>query len=412
MTCARDTLDVWPTLPLFIRCHGGYTTESVDNFIAVLKRSGRVCQINLKDVPSSHLEKISAVMQEPFPELAELVLWPNDETVPVLPDSFLGGSAPRLQFLGLERIPFPSLPKLLLSAGHLVTLHLHSIPHSGYISPDAMVTALSTLTRLVSLCLEFQSPLSRPDLASRPPPSTHAVLPVLAIFEFKGVSDYLDDLVAPINAPRLKKLSITFFNQILFDTPQLIQFICRSPRLKAPKRANVVFEVGGAKVDLSSQTSDYGELNVKVLCREVDWQVSSLEQLCTSCLPPLFTVADLYIYHTSHRRIVWQDNIENSLWLEPLLSFTTLKNLYLSQDFASRIVSALQEPVGGITTEVLPTLQNIFLEGLRHSEPVPEAIGQFVAMRQVTNHPIVVSPWDNSKQHKGPTNATIRILSQ
>ena len=71
-TPARDTLDVWPALPLVIRCNGDYPTESVDNIIAVLERSDRVCQINLMDVPSSHLEKVSAAMQEPFPELTHL----------------------------------------------------------------------------------------------------------------------------------------------------------------------------------------------------------------------------------------------------------------------------------------------------------------------------------------------------
>jgi len=50
-------------------------------------------------------------------------------------------------------VPYPGLPKLLSSATHLVTLHLLNIPHSGYISPEAMVTALSTLTRLEKCCL-------------------------------------------------------------------------------------------------------------------------------------------------------------------------------------------------------------------------------------------------------------------
>jgi hypothetical protein len=236
---------------------------------------------------------------------------------------------------------------------------------------------------------------------------THAVLPFLTIFEFKGVSEYLDDLVSPIDAPQLNKLSITFFNQILFDTPQFIQFICRTPRLKALKKAKVAFEVDSAGVNLTSQTPGYGELNVKILCRELDWQVSSLEQLCTSCLPPLSTVEDLYIYHAFHQRVVWQDTvedrIENVLWLTPLLSFTTLKNLYLSQELAPRIMSALQELVESMTTEVLlPTLQNIFLEGFRPLGPVPKAIGQFVTARQVTGHPIVVAPWDNSKQYNVP----------
>ena len=42
----------------------------------------------------------------------------------------------------------------------------------------------------------------------------------------------------------------------------------------------------------------------------------------------------------------------------------------------------------------IPTLQNIFLEGHPSSGPVQEGIGQFVATRQVTRHPVAVSRWD------------------
>ena len=81
--------------------------------------------------------------------------------------------------------------------------------------------------------------------------------------------------------------------------------------------------------------------------------------------------------------------------LELLRPFTAVKNLYLSEEFARRIVPALQELNGGRTTEVLPALENIFLEGLKPSGPVHEGIGQFVARRhwQVTGHPIAVSRW-------------------
>jgi hypothetical protein len=186
-TPARDTLDVWPAFPLFIRCYGGYTTESVENIITVLKRSDRVCQIDLMYIPSPRLENVLAAMQEPFPELTHLELSSSDETALVLPNSFLGGSAPRLESLWLNRIPFPGLPKLLLSATHLVQLYLVNVFHSGYISPEAMVTALSTLTSLAALHLDFQSPRSRPDWASRRPPTpTRSILPVLTNFLFKG----------------------------------------------------------------------------------------------------------------------------------------------------------------------------------------------------------------------------------
>ena len=258
-----------------------------------------------------------------------------------------------------------------------------------------MVACLSVLTSLDRLSLEFQSPQSRPDRESRrPPPSTRSVLPALTYFSFKGDSEYLEDLVARIDAPRLKSLDITFFNDIVFDTPQFTRFISHTPTFKAFNEASVVFGDAIASIKLSSKTSGDGELTVEILCRELDWQVSFLEQVCTSSLSPLSTLEDLYIDEDRYRQPVWEDNIDNALWLELLHPFTTVKNLFLSEKIAPRVVPALQELVGGRTTEVLPTLQNVFIEGLQPSGPVQEGIGKFVAARQVTSHPITVSRWD------------------
>ena len=93
-TPARDTLDVWPALPLLII---GMTslTPRVDNVIAALGQSNRVCQVELL-LPNWEMEKVLAAMQVPFPELTNLEFFSYDET-PVIPDSFLGGSAPRLR---------------------------------------------------------------------------------------------------------------------------------------------------------------------------------------------------------------------------------------------------------------------------------------------------------------------------
>ena len=400
LLCTPETparmLDVWPDFPLFIWSYVDLPTEGVDNIIAVLERgSNRVSQIDLRGIPSSHLDKVLAVMQIPLPELGYLLFESHDEMVTVLPDLFLGGSASRLHFLSLDRIPFPGLPKLVLAAAHLDTLCLDNIPHSGYFSPEAIVAALSTLTSLELLWLKFQSPRSLPDQTSRRlPPQTRSVLPVLTFFEFKGVSEYLDDLVACVDTPLLSKLYITLFNQIVFDTLQFTRFINRTPTLKALEQARLVFGEDAAGVKLSSQTSRQRELIVTIGCIELDWQVSSLEQVCTSSLPPLSMLEDLYIYEVPHWQRHWQDNIENTLWLELLHPFATVKNLYLSEQVARRILPALQELVGGMTTEVLPILQNIFLEQLQPLGPVQEVIEKFVATRQVTRHPIVVSRWD------------------
>src|SRR6266436_3658615 len=92
-TPARDTLDVWPALPLLIR--GSITLSSgADDIVAALGQTNRVCQVILRDLADREFEKVLAAMQVPFPELTDLRLLSDGETPPVVVDSFLGGSAP------------------------------------------------------------------------------------------------------------------------------------------------------------------------------------------------------------------------------------------------------------------------------------------------------------------------------
>ena len=53
--------------------------------------------------------------------------------------------------------------------------------------------------------------------------------------------------------------------------------------------------------------------------------------------------------------------------------------------------AALQKLVG---TEVLPTLENIFLEGFQPTGTVHEGIEKFVAARRLIDRPVAVSHWD------------------
>jgi hypothetical protein len=159
------------------------------------------------------------VMQEPFPAMDFLSLQIDESRGPgpVPPNTFLGGSSPYLRLLHLTNIPFPTLPRLVLSSNELVNLHLLQIPHSGYISPEAMAVCISALNSLTRLSIGFKSPASRPDPITRhPPPLTHAVLPALTKFYFHGVSEYLEDVMAQINAPLLRAMEITLFNQLVF----------------------------------------------------------------------------------------------------------------------------------------------------------------------------------------------------
>jgi hypothetical protein len=111
-------------------------------------------------------------------------------------------------------------------------------------------------------------------------------------------------------------------------------------------------------------------------------------------LPLLSTIENLFIYEPLDSQLDWKDGIGNIEWLELLLPFTAVKNFYASKQFAPRIAPALQEITRGGTTEVLTTLQNIFLEGFQPSESVEEGIERFISARQLTNHPITISIWD------------------
>ena len=392
-TPVRETLDVWPVLPIVVRGNS-HKLWGVDNIIAALDHNDRICELDLFDNPSSQLEKVLAAMQQPFPELIRLQLRPRDEAALIDPNSFLGGSAPRLQTLILYRVPFPGLPKLLLSATDLVYLHLWRIPYSGYITPEAVATCLSVLTRLESLLVKFESPRWRPDQDSRNPRlQARSLLPVLTELLFKGVGEYLEDLLARIDAPLLDCLDITLFHQLIFNTPQVTQFIGRAPKFKAHDEARVVFSDSGVWITLP-QTFD-GRLHLGTSCRQSDWQLSSLAQVCSSSFPETFipSVERLYILENRFLGLHWQDDVEGSQWLELLHPFTSVKGLYISREFTPRFTSALQELVREGVTEVLPALQTLFFEELFPSGPVRETIQQFVAARQDTSHPIAVSLW-------------------
>jgi hypothetical protein len=387
-------LNIWPAFPITIQDHVGrfWRYDGVDNVVTALGHPCRVCRIDLWNIPISDLNRFAAAMNEPFQELTVLVLGTmGTNTVPVLPDSFLGGSAPRLQNLCFSGIPFPGIPKLLSSASDLVDLRLFDIPHSGYISPEAMVTGLSALTRLERLSITFRSPRSRPDQPN-PPRSTRTVLPALNDFYFRGVSEYLEDLTSRVDAPLLCNLSITFFNQLIFNTPRLSSFISRAEKLRSQSQARMTFYRG--IVELSHTKAGHPGLQLTILCEASDWQLSSLTQFCDSPFLSFFNLERLEICEGSYLRPLWQEDVENIQWLELLQLFTTVKRLSLSGEFAPRVVPALVELSGERIMDVLPALQSISLPetSLSGSGPVKEAFAQFLTARQLSGHPVAVNP--------------------
>jgi hypothetical protein len=384
------SLHVWPSsLPIVMDMDGSMRAYDTDNVIAALKQNDRICQLSLSLSEPSSWEKVFATMRRPFPALTTISLTNGDEIAPVDADLFLAGSAPpHLQSLRFIGIPIPGLPKLLLSATHLVRLDLWKIPHSGYFSPEAMVTSLSMSTRLETLVIGFKSPRSRPDRRN-PLPRTRPVFPVLTKLDFKGVSEYLEDFVARIDAPLLDMLKIHFFHQLVFDTPQLALFISRTQKFQTHDKLKARVYFPGPV----SFTTLEGRLSLTISCGTSDWQLSSLAQICSSSFPQalISTVEHLYIEENRYGLFRDEiDEIESSQWLELLRPFTAVKHLYVTPKSTPGIATALQGLVVETVAEVLPVLETFFLETLP-SEPIQEAIEKFAAARQLFSHSITIS---------------------
>jgi hypothetical protein len=96
--------DIWPALPIVIRTSNDrqqWVEEYTHNIITALEHNDRVSEISFHGVPDWILESFVAVMKEPFPFLTSLRIRRREELALVLPDFFLGGSAPRLRSLHL-----------------------------------------------------------------------------------------------------------------------------------------------------------------------------------------------------------------------------------------------------------------------------------------------------------------------
>jgi len=368
--------------------------EGADNIVAALELKDRVHQISLWNYPSPRLEWIAAAMMGSFPALTCLVITLTDETVAdaVLSEAFLGGSAPRLRSCLLMGIPFPGIPRLLLSTNHLVSLTLRDVPHFGYISPEAMVTCLSAMPNLKQFWLGFSPRESIPDQPSqRPPPLIPAVLPTLTDFGFEGAAKYIEDLLPRIDTPLLYNVYIyLFYPPIVFGTPQLHNFLARS---------HIFESCSGAVVEFYDEDVYFRhghQFSLGISSGTFLGQLSSLVQICSLSFPPICTLErlDIRVDRFTIPPLPGVFDVENILWLEFFSSFTALKHLCLDKYCAQRIARALRlsQLAAEGATQVLPALQSLFIEGL--SGLTQEAIWEFATIRQLSGLPVAVYSWD------------------
>jgi hypothetical protein len=388
----RSTLNSWPSLPLVISINSNWKLKHIpQNVIVAFRHPDRLYKIELY-VTSSIIGSIVEAIQKPCQALESIQITVRDATGPSIPfrNAFLGGSAPHLREIKLDGIsfPFPEIRQVLLSANNLVELYLSRIPNDFYFSPEDLVTGLSTLVQLSKLTVGFHSPTtSRPPPPSitRSPPRT--TFPSLTFLDFHGESEYLEEFVARIELPALFKITIGFFNDIVFEMPEFCKFIARLNPLGSPTHAFLKLSRESVKVYFFRKTDSINDwfCSLQTSCRRLDWRLSFVTQITSQLSPLLPSVRSFVIDYAFEMPI--EEDVDSTQWLELFQLFTHVTNVTV---WENRLVPVIVQTLAmeGIAGGVLPDLTSLCLNGYRSTPSVAKAAEQFVATRRLSGHTV------------------------
>jgi hypothetical protein len=386
-----DTLDHIPPLPLFVnygyKPYCGHTIITEQDELGIyhaLRFHDRVRHVRLV-LPSSTLHKVLVLIDEHFPILEHLLLLsPAGNNISfALPKAFL---APNLRHLTLPGITPPRRLRFLTSTVFLVKLELSNIDTSSYFRPRLLVARLRSLPQLKELSIIFSTPIPCPSterelLGEQGAPVT---LTSLKSLQFKGVSAYLEHLVAQIRAPFLDQLDITLFNQIAFALPHLSHIIHTGEGFKHPV-AMVLFGYMGVSVVTARNMREFlyrSPCLLRVECKLLDWKVDYAAQICNTIIPSLPDVEQLALHsYAVATPSEWQNGaVDAATWHGFLRSFIGLKALRVDDGVVEELSRVLQ--VDGVGSD--PG----FLPNLRHIIASRNPFTSFIHTRRTVGHPV------------------------
>ncbi|KAH9178514.1 hypothetical protein EDB89DRAFT_2239155 [Lactarius sanguifluus] len=396
-TSIKQTLDIWPDFPILVRDHACFL-DNWDNIIDALQQRDRVCEIDLAGPPSGG---VSQILQGPFPLLDRLALGVWDSRCPAI----LSGPAPRLRVLELDFCPSHStisrLPRILSSATRLVDLQLGRVPSTKCISPEALVAALSAMTRLKTLYLQFLYPTPH-SIPVNIPPSGRIVSSTLLRLDFYGPCNYFEDLLSRITTPSLECMRIKFDSELpetRIDISQLSQFLYRVESQRLPDGAKVSDGISGPYLSFTRSVAlPGGRLKTSECLRfgHHAWlrlKLPLMTQICQQMSPFLPSVQTLSVPMLSRS---WHDDGQGTYWVDFFRVFNRLEKLHLSGGDPSSVVHALQFVSTVMATDALPVLRELSLDSVVYGPSSRKAVASFLDVHQRAGLPAITFRWLNS----------------
>ena len=122
-------------------------------------------------------------------------------------------------------------------------------------------------------------------------------------------------------------------------------------------------------------------------------------QLCNRLSPLRSHVEQLIIRSADLTELWWGDVRPALRVLDPELfrPFISVQSLYVYQELATPFAVALRNLTQDRAVEVLPALRSLSFEGPYPSGSLQEAMEQFLAFRQNSDHPVSLDPWKRDR---------------
>jgi hypothetical protein len=214
----------------------------------------------------------------------------------------------------------------------------------------------------------------------------------------------LEDLVARIDTPdsELRWLRIEGY-MFGINIPQLHKFIVRSERLRSLNPAEILFSPYATEIILGLPS---WTVNLQIVCRETNWQASSMVHVCSQLSPLLSHVERLYIHEREPGQAWQMYGIGPTQILELFVLFPSVGRLHIYSELRLFVAWALQELTGESATEVLPSLRSLFFRGPSPSGSIQKDIQGFITARQNLSHPVNVE-WVESNEPPPSTRLSL-----
>jgi len=442
-----------PPFPLIIYYPGKRSTtmseEDKHGAKVALQQRERVHRVHIA-APASNLRDLVQVMNDEYPNLQRLLIRAqadpradrrnrnrnrNDAVTVTLHE---GLRAPLLHRVTLSNVGLPTSSRLLSGAGEdLVSLGLLNFPaEPPDLHPAHLTAQLAALSHLELLTVHFSTAVPNRQVMRQlqGAPTTRIALPRLRMLAYRGGSAYLEGILARLDAPHLHTLSVEFFNQFTFSVPSLLHF-ARAMNALTFRSAALYFDEDFVSLivdPLDKRAGDGGgggggthPLHVQVKGKLLDWQVTSISQICSTLAPLLAQTENLMLgFHKDGpdpaaagaveaeapgAAAGWQVAVDRAQWRALFRIFAGVKTLQLSGGRIGDLFRALQPRVGegngggegegadeegtnddgvdgGVfTPEILPALQKLVPRGWGDPD---DAFASFIAARTAAGLPV------------------------